>query len=653
MQNNINSNDCIKEKISLSKKFQRIDISEEEYQKIISITKSHYIVDKGNNFIGVVKKNKYSYEIRYIMTYCKVIRKIIDVTTKQIKIEYEYHNGIEIDTVKLDGESLSKFGLKTLFSYGVRFNETDIDEVNKYLMNTDMKAEIVYGYSKLGWDKIDNNLVFRYNHLIANEQLSKEYIYNGSLCLNHKGTLDEWCNMIQNEVCGNIPMTYLLMASFSSPLLSMLNYTHDFGSVLFCLCNSSSKGKSTTAMLCASIYSSPVLNKGVAISFNGTENALQEFLSQINGLSVVFDELGASTISNLERVLYSFCLGRSKLRLNGDASLQDVKEFSSVIFTTSEISFISEKSMDGIKTRVFQIEDTLTKNAQNSDNIKNIVMQNYGVAGNEYLQMLVNKGQEIIEADYQKYKDMLIKNSKELDEKLQVKGSNILTDSTLAAYEQKKRLTDRILSKLAIVVQAAEYAKELFNFNIEISDMIDYSLNLTNAIESAQTPEDELLTIVHEDFVKNIRKYKMNYPFALKIFGKRKAEAIDYNSINIGYVGLIRLSASDNYYEICVAKNYFEQLMKNNQISDFRKRLKNLRASGILVAEKDRLVAREKIIEIIDLKVYIFRFLFDDKMVSLHNACKETYFDKIENSDNIDFLSDDEVQNIEECLGGE
>lgn len=95
-------------------------------------------------------------------------------------------------------------------------------------------------------------------------------------------------------------------------------------------------------MLCASIYSSPVLNKGVAISFNGTENALQEFLSQINGLSVVFDELGASTISNLERVLYSFCLGRSKLRLNGDASLQDVKEFSSVIFTTSEISFVSE-----------------------------------------------------------------------------------------------------------------------------------------------------------------------------------------------------------------------------------------------------------------------------------------------------------------------
>ncbi len=653
MQNNINSNDCIKEKISLSKKFQKVDISEEEYQTIIHTLKTHYIVDKENNFIGVVKKNKYSHEIRYIMTYCKVLRKIIDIGTKQIKIEYEYHNGIEIDTVKLDGESLSKFGLKTLFSYGVRFNETDIDEVNKYLMNTDMKAEIVYGYSKLGWDKIDNNLVFRYNHLIANEQLSKEYIYNGSLCLNHKGTLDEWCNMIQNEVCGNIPMTYLLMASFSSPLLSMLNYTHDFGSVLFCLCNSSSKGKSTTAMLCASIYSSPVLNKGVAISFNGTENALQEFLSQINGLSVVFDELGASTISNLERVLYSFCLGRSKLRLNGDASLQDVKEFSSVIFTTSEISFISEKSMDGIKTRVFQIEDTLTKNAQNSDNIKNIVMQNYGVAGNEYLQMLVNKGQEIIEADYQKYKDMLIKNSKELDEKLQVKGSNILTDSTLAAYEQKKRLTDRILSKLAIVVQAAEYAKELFNFNIEISDIIDYSLNLTNAIESAQTPEDELLTIVHEDFVKNIRKYKINYPFALKIFGKRKAEAIDYNSINIGYVGLIRLSASDNYYEICVAKNYFEQLMKNNQISDFRKRLKNLRATGVLIAEKDRLVAREKIIEIIDLKVYIFRFQFNDKMMSLHNAYEEMYFDKIENSDNKDFLSDDEVQNIEECLGGE
>lgn len=63
----------------------------------------------------------------------------------------------------------------------------------------------------------------------------------------------------------------------------------------------------TTAMLCASVYSSPVLNKGVAITFNGTENALQEFLSQINGLSVVFDELGSSTITNLERLMYNFC----------------------------------------------------------------------------------------------------------------------------------------------------------------------------------------------------------------------------------------------------------------------------------------------------------------------------------------------------------
>ena len=653
MQNNINSNDCIKEKISLSKKFQKVDISEEEYQTIIHTLKTHYIVDKENNFIGVVKKNKYSYEIRYIMTYCKVLRKIIDVTTKQIKIEYEYNNGIEIDTVQLDGESLSKFGLKTLLSYGVRFNETDIDEVNKYLMRTDMKAEIVYGYSKLGWDKIDNSLVFRYNNLIAKEPTNKKYIYNGNLCLNHKGSLDEWCNMIQNEVCGNIPMSYLLMAFFASPLLSILNFSHDFGSILFCLCNNSSKGKSTTAMLCASVYSSPVLNKGVAITFNGTENALQEFLSQINGLSVVFDELGSSTITNLERLMYNFCLGRSKLRLNGDASLQEVKEFSSVIFTTSEISFVSEKSMDGIKTRVFQIEDTLTKNAENSDNIKSIAMANYGVAGNKYLQMLVDKGQEEIESDYQKYKNILLEKNKDIDDKWKSEHSNIMSESSLACFEQRKRLTDRILSKLAIVIQATAYAKELFNFNIEISDMVDYSLNLTNKIESTQTPEDELMTIVHEDFVKNIKKYKMNYPFALKVFDKRKAEAIDYDLLNSGYVGLVRLSASDNHYEICVAKNYFEQMMKNNGIVDFRKRLKNLRATGVLIAEKDRLVAREKIIEIIDLKVYIFRFQFNDKMMSLHNAYEEMYFEKIENSDNKDFLSDDEVQNIEECLGGE
>lgn len=39
-------------------------------------------------------------------------------------------------------------------------------------------------------------------------------------------------------------------------------------------------------------------------------------------------------------------------------------------------------------------------------------MANYGVAGNKYLQMLVDKGQEEIESDYQKYKNILLKRIK-------------------------------------------------------------------------------------------------------------------------------------------------------------------------------------------------------------------------------------------------
>jgi len=148
--------------------------------------------------------------------------------------------------------------------------------------------------------------------------------------------------------------------------------------------------------------------------------------------------------------MYNFCLGRSKLRLNGDASLQKVKEFSSVIFTTSEISFVSEKSMDGIKTRVFQIEDTLTKNAENSDNIKSIAMANYGVAGNKYLQMLVDKGQEEIESDYQKYKNILLEKNKDIDDKWKSEHSNIMSESSLACFEQRKRLTCNCCSSNSI-----------------------------------------------------------------------------------------------------------------------------------------------------------------------------------------------------------
>ena len=87
-------------------------------------------------------------------------------------------------------------------------------------------------------------------------------------------------------------------------------------------------------MLATSVFSNPTLNKGTMITFNTTENALNEFVAQSNGVSVALDEAIIFNSNDIQKILYTICSGRSKMRLDGNSEIREVKEFSSVIFTT-------------------------------------------------------------------------------------------------------------------------------------------------------------------------------------------------------------------------------------------------------------------------------------------------------------------------------
>lgn len=595
-----NKNDFKPEKYSFQKfcNLKVYHISEDEEKSLQSLSNSPpYIVIRETNKIGILIKDGEKHSLKVFMSYMEIVQRIINADNGTATVKIRYFNGVEIREDVFSSDIFTKFGVKELLTKGIRFDEADSALVIDYLLKSEAQAEVVYGYTKHGWHSKDDKLVFLGNEPLGNEKLKSKFLCLDSLDLTPTGSIEIWSEMVKNEVLGNMPMEFVLCASLSSVLLAMLNLSFDFGSIVINLANTSSKGKTTAAMLAASVFSNPQLNRGTAISYNATENSLQEFIARCNGLTVVLDEAAVCNTQNLQKLLYSIALGRSKMRLNGDSTQKEVKEFSSVIFSTAEFNFIEDESLDGIRTRVFEITDILTTSAKNSDNIKRTVIKNYAVAGNVFIEHLIKKSQNKIESDYEQIKQQLVGEYKKSQKNY--KNHNLI---------------ERILSKLAIILQAGRYSNEIFDFSIDLEAMNSYLFTIVNRIVDIPSPEDEILTIIYEDILQNFKKYRCSCSFLINTFEQKELEQLNTGLFKSGYVGLIRNSNDEDYFEICVAQNHFKKLMQSHKIDDFRKRLKNLRADGRLVAQKDRQISKICILkDMPKVNAYVFKFKIENE----------------------------------------
>ncbi len=587
-------------------------LNKEEHNRLCNTANSPpYIIDKENNFVAKPIKEKEQYYLLVFSTFFKVASKVVSKEDGTVSIKIVVNNGIDVREVTFNSDILTSFGIKELLRYGVRYNEQYIKYVLDYIIDSESKARTLYGYTKHGFIQDGNKLTFQSNILLGDSEQNKKYVYQGNMDLTPSGSLDIWSDMIKKEVISNVAMEFILFASFSSSLLALLNLNNDFGSIVINLANTSSKGKTTTAMLAASVYSNPMLNRGTAISYNGTENSIQEHIAQCNGLTVVLDEAAVCNTQNLQKMLYSISLGRSKMRLNGDSTQKEIKEFSSVIISTAEFNFIDDDSMDGVKARVFEVTDTLTTSAENSDNIKKAVINNYAVAGNMFIEHLISKGKDEVQAEYEKVRQNLIGKYK-----------------SAHAQNAKHDLTDRILSKLAIVLLSAISSNEIFEFKADIDTMISYLCKITDRIVDIPSPEDELLSVVYEDFYKNLRNYNCSCSLINEQFGE--------HSIPASCIGLIRNSKDDGFFEICVMQDHFKKLMSASKIADYKKRLKKLREKGVLVSQKDRQISEVSIVEAMPKsKAYIFKFS--------SGVCKASTKQNIFDAD---LLTDEELDKI-------
>lgn len=489
------------------------------------------------------------YSVLPVSTFVKVKYCQQDLINAKRTYCIELYNGSANVEIILGSEILTSQGAKALLEHGCIFDENNVKDLLRYLCCSAYEAPIMHVHSRFGWLWQDGCPIFLAKNAISMSGMKSEYI--GMCDVTPTGSLDDWLKLVENQVLGNNGLEFVLILGFCSPVLGYLNQYTDIGTLLFNLANTSSKGKTTAAMLAASVWASPAFDKGLITTMNATTNSITEFVSHADSTTVVLDEVATGDRKEFRRLLYQLCSGRSRMRLTTDGQVKDPVKFNSCILTTAEFQIIDETAPDGVRTRVFELTDQFTKDAAQADAIKAGVYQNHAAAGTAFVEFLLREKVSVMLGDYNRIKASL---SKTYDSNKFSRG----------------KLTERVISKLAVVYQAANYFNKCFPVKVNCDEIAKMILYLAATVSSEADIADKALDAV-------VQYVAMNS-------GKFVYEDDEYYGKNI--VGTIKTRGVNK--EVTILKSVIEDILRENEFENPKHIYKRWMEKKLLRSERDR-----------------------------------------------------------------
>lgn len=310
--------------------------------------------------------------------------------------------------------------------------------------------------TRLGW--VGHNVFCPYtNDIVFDGEANYKKMFDG---VKSEGSYELWKEEAA-KARGRLHARAALAASFASPLMPILGkpifFVHFWGD--------SGTGKTVCMMLAASVWGNPrVLTK----SFNSTVFALERHAAFMCNLPLFLNEMQTRhDKDNMDRTIYGLSEGTSKGRGTRTGTTEYDVTWQNIIFTNGEEPLTGMLSGAGAKNRVFELyntsRDPLLENAAHT---ADVVSDNYGYAGEQYISGLMDVSHADITATYQRARDLFRQEG--LD----------------AKYE------DKLLTSLAILGMG-DYFSSRFVFGLSEADAwgqaVEFMLNLpVHNIESRQ-----------------------------------------------------------------------------------------------------------------------------------------------------------------------
>lgn len=481
--------------------------------------------------------------------------------TVQVKLLYKVNNTFQ--TREFPMSILVPKNIEKLIDYGFPIQANNYKGLSNFLMQQQSLAPMLQHYTEVGFfvDKEYEQLVFGMDEAIGWSDIrdtmplvfDKE---NANFDVTPAGSLEDWVEMVKEEVIGHTPLEFILACGFSSAIVGYL-YQKDYpvDTLMINLTGDATTGKTTAGMLAVSIFGAPTKKqKGLFTSWNGTSNAILQSLVGNYGVPYLIDELSMSNEGDFSSFLYAIADGRNKKRLNKELSFQNSGSWATTIFSTGELSILSKSAHNtGLKVRALEFSnEQWTTSADNSNNIKECVMKNYGHAGKEYVKFLL-KNQSVIDT----FMPSTIKN---------------LTERLV-----ESPFRERMARKYAIIQLAAEFANKVFDFGIDIE-------KLTNFI------------VERDSMLAESRDIGLSAWNHMMEFIQLKQNQFIYNNNNCMSSQILgRMEDKGNVLEVSILKSVFEGAMQDYGYQSVQVILKNWKKKGWIDYEPSRLTQRKQI----------------------------------------------------------
>lgn len=344
-------------------------------------------------------KNTYDYTVISNAIRIKEISNDVTTLCKRCTIEFlNFSNVYETKEVPLD-ELLDKNKIVKLATYGVDVSSNNAQKLLYHTNNELRHARLTSTSAVCGIAYKDNKAYFVGADTIAKEGVTNAIEYNGQLALDKAGCLDICEEMLDKHIFTSVPMQVMFALGLSAPLVAYVGDSMNVTNIIAHISGDSTTGKSTALKFVASLFGSgkgDSKHTGLFGSWNMTENAMMNILSDNNGVPYTMDEAGMKKNKNFASIIYRLAEGRDKSRMNYIERSSERKEWSTTIISSGEI-LLDDKSdqSSGQSVRVLAFNNVKwTDSAIHSDNILSVVQDNYGHIGYVFVQQMlkINKG---------------------------------------------------------------------------------------------------------------------------------------------------------------------------------------------------------------------------------------------------------------------
>lgn len=524
-----------------------------------------------------------------IADYIDVISVTENIDSGNMSLELEYNDSTvdsdnKVKSVSL-GDVATKQKILALAECGLDVNENNAKLVIKHIRNRREKAVKKFVHTNLGiFEKNQKSYFKSYKVIAAEEKEDQDSVYTGQFVLEPKGSEQKWLEMINNQVLERTELQLSLIAGFSAPVVGYIARELGIESLFIHYYGDSSKGKTTAAMLGVSPFGSPGFrDNGLMTTWNTTSNAMHGVIAGNNGIPMVFDESSMSNKRDFTREIYSLTSGREKARMDKECNIREQKLWSTTIISTGEHSILTKsKESTGLRMRLIELGNLeWTKDAKQSDIIKETVLENYGHMGILFVRKLLSLGKKEVIAIHKSCKD------------------------SLELKLQKTPFTERIASKLALLMVAARILKEYIEIDLNLEKIEDLLVNNENENFDDSNIADKAYDVLIQTVAENAAKFE-------KVSLKPNREAIPAKDHEVwGIIENYSKGGVNNYRLVIIVKR-FEEIMITNGFEEPKIILKKLKDAGLLDCEKDKYTRRRKIGELEKVPCYVISFKRDE-----------------------------------------